>query len=374
MITSRQRGDVAQILLSVLFLAVMIVACLWIVQPFILSFAWAGTIVIATWPLFLRFQRVLAGRRSLAVLCMTLILILVFVIPIALLVNSLVDGSGPVIRAISSGDLTPPDLAWLKSVPLVGHNLYLGWYNLLDMGGSAIMAKVRPYLGATTTWFVGQAAHIGRFMMHCALMLLFSALLFWRGERVAQGIRHFATRLAGRRGDTAVLLAAQAIRAVALGVVVTALVQAVLGGIGLAISGVPYPTLFTVVMILSCLVQIGPLPVLIPAIIWLYWSGDTTWGTVLLVWSCVVGTLDNVIRPVLIRMGADLPLILILSGVIGGLIAFGMIGLFIGPVLLAVSWRLFDAWVKEVPAPGDVSDNLLEEVNEREIDNKVHNK
>lgn len=123
----------------------------------------------------------------------------------------------------------------------------------------------------------------------------------------------------------------------ALGVVVTALVQAVLGGVGLAISGVPYATLLTVVMILSCLVQLGPLPVLIPAIIWLYWTGDTTWGTVLLVWSAVVGTLDNVIRPVLIRMGADLPLLLILSGVIGGLIAFGMIGLFIGPVLLAVT-------------------------------------
>lgn len=143
-------------------------------------------------------------------------------------------------------------------------------------------------------------------------MLLFSALLYWRGEQVAQGIRHFATRLAGVRGDAAVLLAAQAIRAVALGVVVTALVQAVLGGIGLAVSGVPYATLLTVLMILSCLVQLGPLPVLIPAIIWLYWTGDTTSGTVLLVWSGVVGTLDNVIRPMLIRMGADLPLILIL--------------------------------------------------------------
>ncbi len=113
-------------------------------------------------------------------------------------------------------------------------------------------------------------------MVHCALMLLFSALLYWRGEQVAQGIRHFATRLAGVRGDAAVLLAAQAIRAVALGVVVTALVQAVLGGIGLAVSGVPYATLLTVLMILSCLVQLGPLPVLIPAIIWLYWTGDTT--------------------------------------------------------------------------------------------------
>ncbi|WP_318368832.1 AI-2E family transporter YdiK [Enterobacter sp.] len=364
MVNFREPRDVPQLMLSVLFLAIMIIACLWIIQPFVLGFAWAGTIVIATWPLFLRLQRLLFGRRSLAVLAMTLLLILLFVIPISMLVNSLVDGSGPVIHAITSGDMTLPDFAWLNDVPLVGEKLYTGWHNMLDMGGSAIMAKVRPYVGATTTWFVGQAAHIGRFMMHCVLMLLFSALLYWRGEQVARGIRHFASRLASQRGDAAVLLAAQAIRAVALGVVVTALVQAILGGIGLAISGVPYATLFTVVMILSCLIQLGPLPVLIPAIIWLYWSGDTTWGTVLLVWSCVVGTLDNVIRPVLIRMGADLPLVLILSGVIGGLIAFGMIGLFIGPVVLAVSWRLFDAWVKEVPPPGNDAQAVLEETEE----------
>ena len=366
MTSLRQPRDVAQILLSVLFLAIMIIACLWIVQPFILGFAWAGTVVIATWPLFIRLQRLLFGRRSLAVLVMTLLLVLLFVIPVALLVNSLVDGSGPIIKALTSGDLTLPDLAWLNSIPLVGDKLYAGWHNLLDMGGSAIMAKVRPYVGATTAWFVGQAAHIGRFIVHCALMLLFSALLYWRGEQVALGVRHFATRLASARGDAAMVLAAQAVRAVALGVVVTALVQSVLGGIGLAIAGVPYATLFTVVMLFSCLVQLGPLTVLVPSIIWLYWSGDTTWGTVLLVWSCVVGTMDNVIRPILIRMGADLPLILILSGVIGGLIAFGMIGLFIGPVLLAVSWRLFSAWVNEVPFP--VKDPLLvpEEISDAE--------
>ena len=120
---------------------------------------------------------------------------------------------------------------------------------------------------------MGQAAHIGRFMMHCALMLVFSALLYWRGEQVALGVRHFATRLAGKRGDAAVLLAAQAVRAVALGVVVTALVQAVLGGIGPAISGVPYATVFTVVMLMTCLAQLGPLLVLVPSIIWLYWTG-----------------------------------------------------------------------------------------------------
>lgn len=219
-----QSRDVPQVMLSVLFLALMIIACLWIVQPFILGFAWAGTVVIATWPVLLGVQKVLFGRRSLAVLAMTFLLILVFIIPVALLVNSLVDNSGPVIQAISSGEMTPPDLDWLNSIPLVGEKLYSGWHNLLDMGGSAIMAKIRPYVGTTTTWFVGQAAHIGRFMLHCGLMLLFSALLYWRGEQVAEGIRHFAFRLAANRGDAAVLLAGQAVRAVALGVVVTALV------------------------------------------------------------------------------------------------------------------------------------------------------
>ncbi|EPH3061115.1 AI-2E family transporter YdiK [Klebsiella aerogenes] len=371
MINQHQPRDIPQILLSVLFLSLIIISCLWVVQPFILSFAWAGTVVIATWPVLLRLQKLLFGKRSLAVLVMTLLLFLLFVIPIALLVNSLVDNSAPLIKIVSTGQVTLPDFAWLNSIPLFGDKLYSAWHSLLEMGGAAIMAKVRPYIGATTTWFVGQAAHIGKLLVYCGLMLLFSALLYWRGERVAYGFRYFATRLASKRGDAAVVLAGQAVRAVALGVVVTALAQAVLGGIGLAISGVPYAALLTVVMIFTCLVQLGPLIVLVPSIIWLYWTGDTTWGTVLLVWSCVVGTMDNVIRPVLIRMGADLPMILILSGVIGGLIAFGMIGLFIGPVLLAVSWRLYDAWVQEVPPPPLDPDLVLAELAEL---NASHNK
>ncbi|MBE8201397.1 AI-2E family transporter, partial [Leptospira borgpetersenii serovar Ballum] len=106
-------------------------------------------------------------------------------------------------------------------------------HNTVESGGSAIMAKVRPYLGTTTGSFIIQTAHLGILLIHCGLMLLFSALLYWRGEQVAYGIRHFAIRLASKRGDAAVLLAGQAIRAVALGVVVTALVQGVLGGMGL---------------------------------------------------------------------------------------------------------------------------------------------
>lgn len=358
--------DLPQIVFSLMFIILMIVACFWVVQPFVLGFAWASMVVIATWPLMIKLQGLLWGRRSLAVIAMTLLLILLFVLPVSVLVNSLIDSSGPVIAWASAGHIQLPDMHWLNSIPLVGRKLFSAYHNLVQGGGGALMTKVQPYIGRTSGFLFAQAGHFGRFMMHLGLMLLFSVLLYARGEQVGHGIRHFAFRLASRRGDAAVLLAGQAIRAVALGVVVTALVQGLLGGIGLAISGIPYATVLTVVMILSCLVQLGPLVVLIPAIVWLYWTGDTTWGTVLLIWSCVVGTLDNVLRPMLIRMGADLPMILILSGVIGGLIAFGMIGLFIGPVVLAVSYRLVSVWVHEAPAPEDDPLEVVEELAEIE--------
>ncbi|RWR03513.1 hypothetical protein ED28_00570 [[Pantoea] beijingensis] len=351
--------DLPQIIFTLMFVIIMIVACFWIVQPFILGFAWASMVVIATWPLMIALQGWLWGRRSLAVIVMTLLLVLLFVIPVALLVNSLIDNSGPLINWAKSGRLVIPQLLWLQDLPMVGNKLYSSYQTLIEGGGGAVMAKLQPYVGRTTGFFVSQAGHFGRFMIHLGLMLLFSVLLYWRGEQVGNGIRHFAFRLASHRGDAAVLLAGQAVRAVALGVVVTALVQGVLGGIGLVVTGIPYATLLTVLMILCCLVQLGPLLVLVPAIIWLYWSGDTTWGTVLLVWSCVVGTLDNVLRPMLIRMGADLPMILILSGVIGGLIAFGMIGLFIGPVVLAVSYRLVSVWMHEAPEPTNAPEGVI---------------
>ncbi|ANI29395.1 hypothetical protein PL78_06015 [Yersinia entomophaga] len=348
----QHRYDLPKLIFGVIFILIMIIASFWVVQPFILGFAWAGMVVIATWPLLIRLQGLLWGRRSLAVVIMTLLLILLFVIPIALLVSSVLENSAPLIKwASSPANLQIPEMAWLKSVPMLGNKLYSSWHTLIAGGGNALMAKVQPYVGETATWFVAQAAHVGRFLLHLTLMVLFSILLYFHGENVALGIRHFAVRLADKRGDAAVILAAQAIRAVALGVVVTALVQGILGGIGLAIAGIPYAMLLTVVMFVCCVAQLGPLLVLVPAVIWLYWSGDNTFGTLLLVWSCVVGTLDGVLRPVLIRMGADLPMILILSGVIGGLLSFGMIGLFIGPVVLAVSYRLVSAWIHEAPEP-----------------------
>lgn len=353
----RQLLDLPRMLFSVMFIALMTVACFWVVQPFILGFAWASMVVIATWPLLIKLQQLLWGRRSLAVIVMTLLLLLLFVLPVSILVSSAVDNSGPVLAWASQPNrMMFPTLHWLTDIPLVGRKLYNGWQSLITGGGAPLMNKVQPYVGRSATWLLSQAASLGSFLLHCGLMILFSVLLYVRGERVAMSIRHFAIRLGAERGDASVLLAAQAIRAVALGVVLTAIVQAVLGGIGLAVSGIPAATVLTVLMFITCIAQLGPLPILIPAMIWLYWSGDTTWGTVLLVWSCVVATLDNVLRPIFIHMGADLPMLLVLCGVIGGLLAFGMIGLFIGPVVLAVSYRLVFAWVQEAPPPGKMHD------------------
>ena len=139
----------------------------------------------------------------------------------------------------------------------------------------------------------------------------------------------------------------KAIRGVALGVGVTAIVQSVLGGLGLALAGVPFAGPLTALMLVLCIAQVGPVPVLLVACGWLWWTGEVGWAIGLLVWSAVVGTLDNVLRPALIRRGADLPLLLIFAGVIGGLIGFGLVGIFAGPVLLAVTYTLLKAWLAE---------------------------
>jgi predicted PurR-regulated permease PerM len=144
-----------------------------------------------------------------------------------------------------------------------------------------------------------------------------------------------------------VRLAGQAIRSVALGVVVTAFVQSVLGGIGIAIAGIPFAAIFTAAMFMLCIAQFGPALVLVPAVVWLYWKGAAGWGTFLLLWSVVILGLDNVLRPLLIRKGAHVPLLVLLAGVIGGLIAFGLVGIFLGPVVLAVSYTLLQAWMAE---------------------------
>jgi predicted PurR-regulated permease PerM len=181
-------------------------------------------------------------------------------------------------------------------------------------------------------------------LLQFLLTAIISALLLAKGEVVRDGILRFARRLAGQPGYDAAQLAARAIRGVVLGIVGTALLQTAIGGTGLVIAGVPAAGLISAVMLFLCLAQLGPIPVLLPAVVWLYWSGHSGSGTVLLIFAIVAGTIDNVVRPILIRRGADLPLVLIFAGVIGGLLAFGVVGLFIGPVVLSITYTLLATW------------------------------
>jgi predicted PurR-regulated permease PerM len=179
------------------------------------------------------------------------------------------------------------------------------------------------------------------------MTLAFAAALYVKGDAMAAAVHNLARRIAGPRGEESLHLAAQAIRAVALGVVVSSIVLAAFSWVGLAVVGIPYATLLAACVFMLNLVQLGPVPVLLPAVVWLYWKGDPGWATALLVWTFLAVALDRVLGPVLIKKSADVSLLIILPGVLGGLIAFGFIGIFIGPMVLAVACTLIAAWASE---------------------------
>jgi predicted PurR-regulated permease PerM len=238
----------------------------------------------------------------------------------------------------------------VASIPLVGQRIAEEWLKVVASRPEDLAAQSIPYLRAALGWLIAQAGGLGVLLLHLLLTVVLSAALYARGDAVGAWVLAFARRLAGPEGERAALLSAQAVRAVALGIVVTAVVQSVIGGIGLAVTGVPYAGLLAAVMLLLGVAQVGPWPVMLSATAWLYWNGDVLWGTVLLVWSIFTTSFDNIVRPILIRRGADLPLSLIFAGVLGGLLAFGVIGLFIGPVILAVTYTLMQTWVEEAGA------------------------
>jgi predicted PurR-regulated permease PerM len=249
----------------------------------------------------------------------------------------------------------PPPPDFVEKIPFVGEKTAALWRIYAEKGLTDLAQVIQPYAGQITRWFVAQVGSFGLVSVQFLLTVVICAILYANGEDGARWVRQFGRRLAGERGDNVVRLAGQAIRGVALGVVVTALVQSLLGGIGLAVAGVPFAAALTAVMFMLALAQIGAVPILLFGLAWLWSKDATAWFFALLVWTVIVGSLDNVLRPILIRKGADLPLLLIFAGVIGGLFAFGLLGLFVGPVILAVAYTLLDAWVAEAPNEDEVA-------------------
>jgi predicted PurR-regulated permease PerM len=341
--------DLTRSTLAVLFIGGLIAASFWLMRPFLPAIIWAVTLVIATWPLMLRVQHYTGNRRGVAVLVMTLALLLVLIVPLSLAISTIVvnaDQIADLVRTVLSFRVPPPP-DWLAGVPLVGQRATEAWAELTSTGVQDLAPRLVPYAGSLTHWLISAAGGLGGVFAHFLLTIAFAAVMYAGGERAAAATLRFGHRLGDERGEMAVRLAGQAIRSVALGVVVTAMAQSVLGGIGLAIVGVPFAAVLTALMFMLCLAQVGPAPVLIPAVGWMYYSGATLWATVLLAFTIVDMTMDSVLRPMLIRRGADLPMLLILAGVIGGLIAFGLLGIFVGPTVLAIAYTLLNAWMAE---------------------------
>jgi predicted PurR-regulated permease PerM len=339
--------DVTRATLAVLFIGTLIVACFWILLPFLTAILWATTIVVTTWPVLLGLQALLRGKRWLAVTVMTVLLLLVIIVPFSLAVSTIVDKVGDVAdlgKSLAAFTIPSPP-GWLDRIPVAGPKIAAAWGKVAALPREELSARLTPYAGKAFSWFAAQAGSIMMMFVQFLLTVIICAILYATGETAASGVRSFARRLAGQRGEDAVNLSGKAIRGVALGIVVTAVIQTSIGGIGLVVTGVPVAGVLTAVMFMLCLAQAGPGLVLIPAVIWLYSKDGALWGTILLVMTIFALAIDNVVRPLLIRKGADLPLVMIFAGVIGGLVAFGILGLFIGPVVLAVTYTLLEAWV-----------------------------
>ncbi len=346
---SETQSDVPRTVLGVLFIVALIGSSIWILLPFLGAIVWAASIVVATWPLMISLQRWLGNKRALAVTIMTLLLLCVLVVPLTFAIGTIlsnVDEIAGWVKSLAGFKMpAPPD--WVTSIPLVGPKLVEFWQRLAAAGIQEITAKAAPYAGGVIKWFAAQLGSVGVLFLEFLLTVILAAAMYAKGETATLRLSRFGRRLAGEGGENAVTLAGQTIRGVALGVVVTSLAQTIFAGTGLFIAGVPFAGVLTGVMLFLSIAQIGVVPILAAAVGWLYWTGESAWGTFMLVWTIIAGTMDNFLRPILIKKGADLPLLLVFAGVVGGLLAFGLIGIFVGPVVLAVADALLSAWIDE---------------------------
>lgn len=339
--------DLTRTVLSLLLLIIMIVTSFWIFKPFLPATVWGGMIVISTWHVMVKIQAKVGGRRWLATLIMLVLLISLLIVPLALAIVSLVEvvqgffANGQIMAELS----IPPPPEWLGSIPIAGGKLVTSWKYYASINAAELYAKVLPHMKSIVSWFLSQAGSIGMIIIQCLLTVAVAAVTYMNGESAARGIILFARRVAGSAGENAVYQAAKAVKGVALGVVGTSLIQALLGAMGLLITGTKGVGLLASLIFISSIGPGGPALILLPVTGWLYMEDQIGMAIFMGIWTIVVSNIDSFIRPILIKTGGDFPFLLMFVGVIGGLLSFGVMGLFIGPVMLAVSYSLLGQWV-----------------------------
>lgn len=333
---------------ALILLGLLVYGVVRVLEPFALAIAFGGFIAIGTWPM--RDALVRRGLRpGLAAGLMLTVLLLVILLPAALMAPGLAEGIGRVTETarttLSTLSGVPP--GWVTGLPFVGDKAGQGWTRLHEMRND-LDAVVAPYSGQIARMLVAVGQQAAESLIQMLLALIVATMFWINGDELVAQVRDVAGRLGGTTGVASVDAAGGAVRGVAWGVVGTGILQAVLMGVGLAIAGVPgAAVLGFLAMIFSISQVLGPLVVVtwLGAAAWLYQQGDTGWAIFMLVWGALpVSGSDNIVRPLLIKRGSAMPLGLIILGVFGGLVAFGFLGLFIGPALLAVAHGLLRAW------------------------------
>lgn len=327
-------------------LGALVVWCFEIARPFLVPFLWGVIIAVAIHPAYDWFERRLGGRRLLAAGLFTLLMLIVLVLPSLLLGGSLVTGVRNAAAAIQAGTLQiPPPPESVSAWPVVGEPLHRFWQLASDNLQDAL-AELTPFLKNVGRWLLGTAAGTGLALLQFLLAIVVSGVLLAYAEPGAGAVRQLAQRLAPDRGLVYATLAEHTVRSVATGILGVALLQAILAGLGFLVAGVPGAGLLTVVCIVFGVIQIGVVIVLVPVVIYLFATADTTTAVAFMVYAILIAPLDNILKPILLGRGVKVPMAVVFVGAIGGFISAGIIGLFLGAVVLALGYGLLKAWLR----------------------------
>jgi len=332
-------------LLAVIVLA-LLCGCLQLLLPFLSSLLWALVLVCSSWPAYSRLLKLVGNRHSLAAFLMSLGMILILLLPFVIIGITLADNvrdlTAAIQRVIQQGPPAPPE--WLAKVPVVGQRATDYWQNLAA-DTARLWTQAGPLVQPAGASLLKGGILLGGGLIRLALSIFIAFFLFRSGAIAGAWLTAFVRHIGGQRGTHLLAVAGNTVRGVVYGILGTALIQAVLIGIGFFMAGVPGAALLALItFFISIIPVLGTVLTWGPAAIWLFQQGHTGWGIFMIVWGVGVANLDNVVKPWLISQGSNMPFLLIFFGVLGGALAFGFIGVFLGPTLLAVGYRLVAEW------------------------------
>ncbi len=331
----------------VALLLILTIGCFLVLRPFLSALLWALILSFSAWPLYARLVQVLGGRRTLAASLMTLLVAAVLVLPPVVVGSSLADNVTQVVamaRTLLAQGLPGPP-AWVAELPLAGATLH-GWWSDLSQQGTEWTAVLHPYLETGRDLLLSTGVGLGQAVLQLSLSVLAAFFFFRDGAEGGRQLDAAVSRLGGERARPLLAVAGGTIKGVVYGIMGTALAQASLQVIGLWLTGVPAAGFLGFLTFFLSFVPMGPALVWLPAAIWLIYKGALGWGVFLAVWGLfVVSGVDNVLKPYLISRGSKMPLILVFLGVLGGVVAFGFLGVFLGPTLLALGYSLVKEWL-----------------------------